>query len=439
MFIPIPTIIKYLKLWPFQLILMAFAISGVLYLAPKAISAHENGLDFRLIWLAGKQWAAGGNPYGHEFLVRYFEMFGSGPNTHFWVYPPYWWPLAVPLSFFPFPTAFAIWRVTNFAILIWSTYLVSRAIANVSRQQCLPIFYAGLGYVCMMQATAVTIAIGQTSIIVYFGICLMFYALLEKRPQILIAALTCLALKPNIGVVAAAAIVVLRPYRWTLIPVGIICTIASIPSFIGTQPGEVISSFFANLIHYNDGSLAANRPPNLTGLIHLSAYIFGHPVSSAALILVAISSVAMTSYLSVPDAGDDDSTASRLKLSGLALILVLIFFLVPLHSYDLVPCAALLMINVAVPLPGLWLVIIGILICVRAGNLADATSIVNPASDVFHASLLLSTGLLVILLGSLLGFLHSKTRENPDTRRTLLLENANSQEQTNGDQPSRLV
>ena len=274
MFGPIATIIKNLKLWPFQLILVAFAISGIFYLAPKVISTHENGLDFRLIWLAGKQWAAGGNPYGHEFLSRYLEIFGRGPNTHFWVYPPNWWPLAVPLSLLPFPTSFAAWKLINFAILIYSTYLVSRSVANVSRQNYLPIFYAGIGYVCTMQATAVTIAIGQTSIIVYLGISLFFYALLERRPGILIASLVCLALKPNIGIVAAAAVIALPAYRWTLIPAGAICTIASAPSFMATQPKEVATSFLANLNHYIDGSLAANQPPNFTGLIHLSTYTF---------------------------------------------------------------------------------------------------------------------------------------------------------------------
>ena len=107
-------------------------------------------------------------------------------------------------------------------------------------------------------------------------------------------------------------------------------------------------------------------------------------------------------------------------------MLVLIFFLLPLHSYDIVPVAAIIMINVAVPLPGLWLVTIGLLICVRDGNLANVTSIINSASGVFHSSLLLSIGLLVLLIGALSGFVCSKANDKLDKRRALPLQNANS-------------
>ena len=57
-------------------ILAVIAILGVVYAASKGISfSGEGGLDFHLIWVAGKTWAAGANPYGPTFLAKYYSTF----------------------------------------------------------------------------------------------------------------------------------------------------------------------------------------------------------------------------------------------------------------------------------------------------------------------------------------------------------------------------
>ena len=77
-------------------ILAVVAILGVVYATSKGISVSgEGGLDFHLIWVAGKTWAAGANPYGPAFLTQYYEYFHVTMPGAYWVYPPYWYPIAV--------------------------------------------------------------------------------------------------------------------------------------------------------------------------------------------------------------------------------------------------------------------------------------------------------------------------------------------------------
>lgn len=419
MFDRLDPIVEWVKRWPFQLALAAFTVSGLIYLASKVLWGYNSGLDFRLIWLAGKQWANGENPYGLEFFSRYLQVFGPGPNSSIWFYPPYWWPLAVPFSFLPFPTSYAVWRLFNLAMLIGATYLTSRSSANILRQKWLPIFCIGLGYVCLMQATAITLALGQTSIVVYLGISLLCSGLLEKRPRLLIAAIVCLALKPNIGIVCAAAILALPQYRWTLIPACAICAAALMPVLISTGPQEMISTFLSILSHYNDVTFRVNRPPNMTGLVQFIDFFVHYSVSSAVLMTMAIIVGPIVLYLSFCGAGQVcDNTQSKVQTAGFGLFLALTFFLLPLHTYDLVPIALLLITNVANRLPGWQIVAAGLLLCVRAGNFASVSSIANPASGVFPSSLLNSCALLLILLGSIWSFVSVLRLRGPAEVRT---------------------
>ena len=102
-----------------NLILAIVAVLGVAYAATKGISIHgEGGLDFHLIWLAGKMWEAGANPYGPKFLNEYYEHFHEMMPGAYWIYPPYWYPIAISLSQWSFPVANSIWKAVNFVLLI---------------------------------------------------------------------------------------------------------------------------------------------------------------------------------------------------------------------------------------------------------------------------------------------------------------------------------
>ena len=126
-----------------QLIILAlFACFGVLYLAPKVLSIlnvrQQDYFDFELIWRAGTIWASGQNPY----------------DSATWFYPPYWYPLIVPFGLLPFQSALTIWKLINFSLLIVSTHLIARALADVTHQKYLPVFLAGICFLSFMRFSA---------------------------------------------------------------------------------------------------------------------------------------------------------------------------------------------------------------------------------------------------------------------------------------------
>src|SRR4029078_4810378 len=142
------------------------------YLVPKVLSILNVGsqdyFDFQLIWSAGKIWASGHNPYDGGLFSG-----GESSSRHAvstWFYPPYWYPLIAPFGLLPFQFALTVWKIINFLLLIGSTHLIARALADLTQKKYWQIFLAGIGFVCFMYATAVTTWSGQTSILVYFGL-----------------------------------------------------------------------------------------------------------------------------------------------------------------------------------------------------------------------------------------------------------------------------
>jgi hypothetical protein len=393
------------------IILELFACLGILYLVPKVlpilnIGPHDH-FDFQHLWLAGKIWGSGRNPYdGPLFQNEYIDIFhllvgpSNGVREILMLYPPYWYPLVVPFGFLSFEIAISIWKVINFSLLIGSTYLIARALADATCQKYMPIFLTGVGFVCFMQSTAISVWSGQTSILVYFGVSLMIFGLLKERPFVLIVGMVFLALKPNIGIVAFAAIAALHRYRWTILPAAGVCLLASAPiAFTGGYRAS-IEGFLANLA---EAPLTDSYSPNdINGLIRISDYLFlssnaslGTPIVILAAIICAFVVFYNSSFNKAPEVED-----AQHKVASLALFVAITFFFVPLHSYDLVSLVALLMMIVAIPFAGRWLIALGLLICFRPINLWGAFGVVNSSALSFPQSHLVSMGLFLLVVGA---------------------------------------
>ncbi len=363
-------------------------------------------LDFRVIWIAGKSWASGQNPYGPTFTPDYFNAFGPGPGA-LWFYPPYWYPIALPFSFLPFPIANSLWKIANAALLIGAIHLIARALADVTGQKYRTIFLCGIAYASFMQATSVNLFLGQTSILIFFGFAALIYGILEASSFSLIVGLVFLALKPQIGVVAFAGIAALRHYRWAIFPAGGICLLATTPIALSGNYRVSIEGFLANLPR--QPSVPGNEFPNLTGLANISGYIFPKSVEfyiSMALVIAAVAcAIAIFKNLRIDKRLE--AAGVQHQIACLMLFVVSIFLFVPLHSYDIVPLSALLMMTVAAPLPGSWFIILGLLLCLRPRNLWDALGIETSEKLTFPESPLVSAGLLLIFIGAFWAFLHN--------------------------------
>lgn len=396
--------------------LAVVAILSITYLVPKIFAIHDesfgNGFDFRYIWLAGKIWASGQDPYGPLFAQEYHENFHLTLDT-FWVYPPYWYPIALPFGLLSFQIAATIWKASNFLLLVGATHLIATTLADVTRRGYWSIFLSGIVFVCCMQATAATLYIGQTSILTYFGLGAIAFGVSKERVLLIIIGLVFLALKPQIGVVAFSAIAAVRRFRWTLFPAAAVCLLATAPIAMSGDYIASISGFLSNLARYSEFS--GNTPPNMTGLINISNYAFANSALSDfkfIFIFLAIVVAFIAFYNLPPHRSAPDIDNTRYVISQLALLVASLFFFLPLHSYDLVGLAMLLMIIVATSLPGWLPMTIGILICFRPRNFIDALGISHSNDLVFPESYLISAGLFLLFVGAVWAALTSRRTVN---------------------------
>ena len=391
-----------------QLVILAlFACLGILYLAPKVLSILNVGphdyFDFQQIWLAGKIWASGQNPYDGA-------LFPNEERLSTWFYPPYWYPLIVPFGLLPFQVALSIWKIINFSLLIGATHLIARALADVTRQKYWPIFLSGTGFVCFMYATAVTAWSGQTSILVYFGLSAFIFGLLKARPPILIIGLLFLALKPQIGILAFAAVAALHRYRWTVLPAGAICLLDSTAIAITGDYRASVEGFLVNLTRHSEH--AANTPAHLTGLIHILDYVFISNASFNTLIVFFAAIIcAVVVFYNSPLNKTSGIEDTQQTVANLALFIAFSFFLIPFHYYDMIALVALLMMIIAIPLAGRWLIALGLLICFRPDYLLRAFGVATPLE--IQLSHLVSAGLFLLVVGAMWSVLVSRPRARP--------------------------
>jgi hypothetical protein len=392
-------------------ILALSACLGILYLAPKVLSILNAGphdyFDFQQLWLAGKIWASGNNPYDGAFFPNIHYEPSNRPPLSPWFYPPYWYPLIVPFGLLPFQMALSIWKIINFLLLIGATHLLARALADFTGQKYLPVFLSGIVFSCFMYATAVTVWSGQTSILVYFGLSALIFGLLKARPSMLIVGLVFLALKPQIGFMAFAAVAALHRYRWTVLPAAAICLTSSTAIAITGDYRASVEGFLVNLTRHSEH--AANSPPHLTGLVHVLDYVSISNASFSTLIVffIAIIGVVILFYVS-PFNKPPKIGITQQIVANLALFIALSFFLIPFHYYDMISLVALLMMIIAVPLAGRWLIALGLLICFRPDYLLHTIGIANaPEVQISH---LVSAGLSLLVVGTMWSFLVSRSK-----------------------------
>lgn len=379
---------------------LAVLIVSQIYLLPKMLSTQD-GLDFRLIWLAGKLWASGISPYSAEFLEAYKATFGDGPNSHFWVYPPYWWGISRPLASLPFETALLVWNVVNYALLILGAALVS--FFPKERPNAVPYavrFMSILALLSLVQATPFALALGQTSFLVLGGLALLLVAM-EGRNRVLCAiGVALVMLKPNYGLFL---IICLLRYRWCWRPIIAVACAYIVASLLVAAPlglVDTVSGFLQNLSDYDAPHISAGQPENLTGLVHL-LQIMGISIPS---------SVALGLCLTVSIV-----TGLVVKSSVDVLLAVAVFsaFLVPLHTYDLTFCVLLLVVLSLRGTRGILLVsLVPFVFLFRPYNLAALSGVTNPdVMTSFQGSLLASMGLMLLCILVSVHLWHSAARK----------------------------
>jgi hypothetical protein len=384
-------------------LLGATVCAGFCYIGSKLLfQYHEDnfGFDFRVIWLAGKMWAGGQNPYGPLFAQEYIKSFGPAMNMLGWLYPPFWYPFCVVLGLLPVSVAHVIWTAVNVLALFCATYLVARGVAEVTRQKVGLMFWSGLAFVCLMQATAIAIYIGQTSIFVYLGFSALSYGLLTSRPAAVVIGLFFLALKPHIGVVAFLSTFALSNYRVVVLIAGIACLLSTAPILVGGMYWTEMEGFVRNMAEYPSMS-TANYPANLTGIINIVGLFLTNSSNSVINLTCVILGIAFGCFNFYNSTLDNPLETEDGKVAALSLFIASTLFLSPLHGYDLVSLATIAILAFAIPLPSRAAIITGLCLCFHPRNISAVLRIDNPTGNAFPESFFTSVALVIVVIGAI--------------------------------------
>ena len=140
----------------------ALAIAAVVALAVGVSSFKRlfaDGLpapmDFAAFWTAGKIGLAGGNVYDGAAVREVQSGIGLNTTAIMMWNPPWALTLVLPLGWFPFRTAYAIWVLVNIGLLIASALLLWRGLGGPPR-------YRGL-------ALLLTLAFAPTLLLIFSG------------------------------------------------------------------------------------------------------------------------------------------------------------------------------------------------------------------------------------------------------------------------------
>ncbi len=383
---------------------------GVAYLLAKSALNATPEIDFKYLWFAGRMWLDGENPYSDRFVVDGAQWFVGTNVLQGWSYPPNWWAISCFHALFSVESATAIWRTLNAALVVGGCGLLFAAHRLRRPNAEWAVFAALLGLATTFQATAMTLALGQTSIVTFFGLCALSFGVSRSAAPgasavgtwIQALGLTLLMLKPQVGVVAAAAMLA-HPSCWRAVGVAALASLAlAAPALVSIGVRETLLGMLHNLSQHDQ--LTIFSPPETTGVRHVV-----HATSGVTLPgLVAFAGAALAFGLVA-------ATRARGRWNGesaallMAAILGPTLLAAPLHSYDMV---------IAVPLalallePGRNVSRIalgaGLLVLYRATNVAKLTGWAHPDSSVFQGSWLESVATLAIAGGAAAWMLHSK-------------------------------
>lgn len=386
--------------------LFVLFLTGVAYLVFKSYQVtHYPGFDFRYIWLAGEAWLRGLNPYGPEFQELGKLLITSGYVPEMWVYPPNWYLPSVLVAAAGLESSFFITNIVNVALIVASSALLTAALPPL-RFENLPqnavfdllrrylrapwnVFFLHVFAIAILQATAITLSVGQTSILVYFGVCLLIYGLVRDRQLFAVLGLAIVFLKPQLAVVIFTALAMSRAHRALVAKAIGVSAVVSLPAFVVTP--AVAFEFFTNLTRY-DGITSANWPQSTTGLRHLVWQIGNIDPGNIVAMLAAIV-VVIGLYLALARGGRELGGVELIVLAGAVTIGV-----APLHVYDLVLVGVLLFALTRSRPFDLAIGVVGAALLWRAGDIAKLTGFYGVGTEHFVGTRLATLGSVLIMI-----------------------------------------
>lgn len=388
-----------------------FFVVGLFYLLFKTYQVSSVATyDFKYIWLAGKLWLQGVNPYTAEYAEFARQNINQGHVPSMWVYPPNFYIPAILSGLTPVNLSSILWNVAGVVMIIASSALLTAAALPISIKTLpdtgflrlvrkrltspLNLFFIHLGLMATLQATAITLSVGQTSILIYFGVSLLLYGLKKNFKWTSGIGLAITFLKPQIGAIVLIVILLHKTNWMMFVRAAIVSAAISLPAFI--QSPLVIFDWLRN-VHRYDGYAVANMPQSTTGLRNVFWDLFSSDIgnmTSMIASLIVIGGLCITlKYLrrGMEAQSEAQHTAKMIIISSIAILA-----LAPLHIYDFVLFGIVLLTLMTMSGMNLIFTGIGAFLLWRADDIAAMTGFYAHGTEHFEGTRLATLGAIIV-------------------------------------------
>ena len=388
-------------------------LAGVYYFRGDA------GFDFRYFWVAGRMWADGRNPYGSDYLGTASKLIADGHIPEVWAYPPNWWPISSALGLLEIVRANLLWSLTGVALCFASSFLIASAFRWAHQSTSHPVrdLLVGAGAALplihffgtsALEATSLTLAIGQTSLLIYFGIAALLYGIARGSRLICAIALSIIFLKPHIGLPFAALFLVYNSWsRQALVLAAAVSVIMAAPA-LWIDPLSPIG-MLRNMARY-DGIVPATLPQATTGLRLVIWEVFGFDLGGLGSGIIAALAAALVPMLFRRfHTGDDEQ---RILWWCTTATVATTIALAPLHYYDFVIAASLMPAVLVSPIRYSIVAILSTALILRADTLGKLTGLYDHSVGIFEGAPIATAGGFLLLIAALgaVGQLNSAQR-----------------------------
>ncbi|HPF46434.1 MAG: DUF2029 domain-containing protein [Alphaproteobacteria bacterium] len=378
-----------------DMLALSIGAFGIFYLIWKYSSLIGKDLTFKYFWLAGRLWSGGMSPYGADYQhvgESLFETFNGQP----FYYPPNWWPVSGFMALFDYATATEIWRLINVMAIVGGTFLLRAALKRADINLSTPALVLYTGLVGLMQSTIIILQQGQSTGLVYFGLCLAIYATLYSKHFLLGLGMAIMLLKPQIGIPIFFGFFLLKQNYKSVFYTIALTFIMMLPGFISLGFFETLFSFLAGLSEHSQ--FLSNSAKLSTGFKNIVYLIVNRDISSSLATLLSLIGVwGAAIYLQkiVYEKFDGDGPA-KLCLYYMAVIFATLFF-APVHDYDMILVAPVLLLGAVLGTARQMLLAVPFLLLVRAGNIGDLFGPTTVDEARFYGSVVSTVALIIMV------------------------------------------
>lgn len=380
---------------------LALLAGALIYLTLKVFDSGDT-VDFKYIHLAGELWLEGLDPYSIAYKEQGEIRYVGRNRPEYLLYPPHWWGIASTSALISYESAGLLWRIFMALCLIGGCLALHgtvRQIAGTAQWgRASWRIWAMLVMAAAMSATAIALALGQTSCLLFLGVCLYARAFIARDRWLMGVALILVMLKPNFGLALSLFLVPTLFWWRSLIGAAVAVLLLSLPAILPHGLLEVIGGYLHALGQWE--TLPPNTARNTTGLRYLAYMGLGATVSGKWFAILGLA-VALGLGVALRHRLDQPGT----RAAALCVLIAALVLIVPLHTYDMMLLIPLIALGAIWPLwaqAGLGVLM---LVSLRPNNLEAVLGLVTPGETYFTGTGTATVAAVLILLVCLVGLM----------------------------------